>query len=94
MNKQCGSNTDPVSDLKDKAADQVKKVADRAEGLAGSATQQARQVADRAGEVTEQVGDVANNFRGAVDKCLRQQPMTTLAIAAVLGFVLGALWKS
>jgi ElaB/YqjD/DUF883 family membrane-anchored ribosome-binding protein len=94
MSRQHGSSTDPVSDLKDKAAEQVRKVADRVEGLADSATQQARRVAERAGEVTEQVGDVAGNFKGAVDKSLRQQPMTTLAIAAMLGFVLGALWKS
>jgi hypothetical protein len=34
------------------------------------------------------------NFKGAVDRSLRQQPMATLAAAAMLGFVLGALWKS
>jgi ElaB/YqjD/DUF883 family membrane-anchored ribosome-binding protein len=94
MSRQYGSNADPVSDLKDQATDQVKKVADRVEGLAGSATQQAKQVADRAGEAAEQVGDVASNVKGAVDKSLKQQPMATLAIAAMLGFVLGALWKS
>ena len=37
---------------------------------------------------------VAGNVKGAVDKSVKDQPMATLAVAAVLGFVLGALWKS
>jgi ElaB/YqjD/DUF883 family membrane-anchored ribosome-binding protein len=37
---------------------------------------------------------VAENFRTAVDKSVREQPMATLAVAAALGFVVGALWKS
>jgi ElaB/YqjD/DUF883 family membrane-anchored ribosome-binding protein len=94
MSTQYGGNTDPRSDLRDKTADQVRKVADRAEDLVTSATQQARRVADRAGEVTEQVGAVATNVKGAIDRSLKQQPMATLAVAAMLGFVLGALWKS
>jgi hypothetical protein len=79
MSMQFGSNTDPMSDLRDETADQVRKVADRAEDLATSAKQQARRVADRAGGVTEQVGDVATNFKGASDRSLKQQPMATLA---------------
>jgi len=38
--------------------------------------------------------EVAGNMKGAVDTTIKQQPMATLAIAAVIGFVLGALWKS
>jgi ElaB/YqjD/DUF883 family membrane-anchored ribosome-binding protein len=37
---------------------------------------------------------VAGNFKGALDKSVNEQPMATLAMAAILGFVLGALWKS
>jgi ElaB/YqjD/DUF883 family membrane-anchored ribosome-binding protein len=37
---------------------------------------------------------VAGNLKGAVDKSVKDQPMTTLAVAAAVGFVLGALWKS
>ena len=75
------------SDLADKAADQFKKVADRVEGAATSAADQAREVGDRAGEV-------AGNFKRAVDKSVKHQPMATLAMVAAVGFVLGALWKS
>ena len=31
---------------------------------------------------------------GAVDKSVKDQPMATLALAAVVGFVLGAIWKA
>jgi ElaB/YqjD/DUF883 family membrane-anchored ribosome-binding protein len=33
-------------------------------------------------------------MKSAVDKSIKDQPMATLAAAAVVGFVLGALWKS
>jgi hypothetical protein len=36
VSTQSGGNTDPMSDLRDKTADQVRKVADRAEDLATS----------------------------------------------------------
>jgi ElaB/YqjD/DUF883 family membrane-anchored ribosome-binding protein len=74
-------------DLIDKGADQFKKVADRVEGLASGAAGQMREASDRTGEV-------AGNFKGALDKSVKDQPMATLALAAAVGFVLGALWKS
>ena len=76
-----------ADDLKDKATEQFKKVADRVENVAGAASGQMREVSDAAGEV-------AGNIKGAVDKSVKDQPMATLAMAAVLGFVLGAIWKS
>ena len=57
------------------------------EGLASATVDQAREVADR-------VEQAAGNVKGAVDRSLKQQPMTTLAVAAAVGFVLGALWKT
>ena len=72
-------------DLKDKASEQFKKVADRVEGLASSTVDQFRDTG---------AGEVAGNIKGAVDKSVKDQPMATLALAAVVGFVLGALWKS
>jgi ElaB/YqjD/DUF883 family membrane-anchored ribosome-binding protein len=85
---QYGGQSDLANkDLEDKATDQFKKVADRVEGVAHSAADQVRDVTDRAGEVAE-------NLKGAVDKSVKDQPMATLAMAAAVGFVLGALWKS
>jgi ElaB/YqjD/DUF883 family membrane-anchored ribosome-binding protein len=74
-------------DLIDRGAEQFKKVADRVEGVASGAAGQMREVSDRTGEV-------AGNFKGALDKSVKDQPMATLAMAAALGFLLGALWKS
>ena len=68
------------SDLKEKAADQFSKAADQVEGAANRVADQGRQAAER-------MQEVAGNFKGALDKSI-------LAGAAVVGFVLGALWKS
>jgi ElaB/YqjD/DUF883 family membrane-anchored ribosome-binding protein len=79
--------SDKASDLKDQATGQIKKVADKVEGLASGAADQVREVGDRAGEV-------AGNMKSALDKSVKDQPMATLAMAAVVGFVLGAIWKT
>jgi ElaB/YqjD/DUF883 family membrane-anchored ribosome-binding protein len=76
---------DKASDIKDKATDQFKKVADRVEGLASDAVDHLRDTG---------AGEVAGNLKGAVDKSVQDQPMATLALVAVLGFVLGAIWKA
>jgi ElaB/YqjD/DUF883 family membrane-anchored ribosome-binding protein len=77
--------SDKVSEMKDQATDQLKNVAERAEGLAHDAIDQLRQTG---------AGEVAGNLRGAVDKSVKDQPMATLALAAAVGFILGALWKA
>jgi ElaB/YqjD/DUF883 family membrane-anchored ribosome-binding protein len=82
-----GRTSDKMSDLKDKASDQVSKAADQVEGMATRVAEQGR-------EAGERVQEVAGNFKGAVDKSLKDQPMATLAGAAAVGFVLGAIWKS
>ncbi len=76
-----------ISDLKEKATDQFGRVADKAEDIAHRMTDQGR-------EASERMQEVAGNLKGAVDKSIKDQPMATLATAAVVGFVLGALWKS
>jgi len=82
-----GRSSDPMSDLKEKATDQFGKVSDQAERMANRVAEQGRDARDR-------VQEVAGNFKGALDKSVSEQPMATLAMAALLGFVLGALWKS
>ncbi len=37
--------------------------------------------------------EVSDNFVDAIDQSLRSQPYATLAIAAGLGFLLGATWR-
>jgi ElaB/YqjD/DUF883 family membrane-anchored ribosome-binding protein len=85
-------------DLKEKAADQVEKLADKATDKFRDVTDQAEHLAGRVAETGREVGDkvqeVAGNLKDAVDKSVKDQPLATLALVAVLGFVLGAVWKS
>jgi ElaB/YqjD/DUF883 family membrane-anchored ribosome-binding protein len=85
-------------DIKEKATDQFEKMADKATDQFRSMANQAEHVANRVAEqgrdVGERVQEVAGNFKGAVDRSVKDQPMATLAMAAMVGFVLGALWKS
>lgn len=77
------SNSDfsrQASQQADKAMDAVKDTAQR--------------VADQGREVQSNVQAVADNLGDAIEKSLRDQPFTTLALAAAMGFVLGAIWKS
>jgi len=51
-------------------------------------------VREAASDAKQQVQDVAGNVRGAIDKSVKDQPLTTLIMAVAVGFVVGALWKS
>jgi ElaB/YqjD/DUF883 family membrane-anchored ribosome-binding protein len=85
-------------DVKEKATGQFEKMADKASESFKDAANQAEDVTnrvlDQGREVGEKVQEIAGNFKGAVDRSVKDQPMATLAMAAVVGFVLGALWKS
>ena len=76
--------TDQFERMTDKATDQFNRFADQAEGVASRVAEQGREAGEK----------VAGNLKGAVDKSVKDQPMATLAVAAAVGFVLGALWKS
>jgi ElaB/YqjD/DUF883 family membrane-anchored ribosome-binding protein len=93
-----GQATGSAQDLKQKATDQFEKIADKATDKFREAADQAEHFASRVAEQGREAGDkmqeVAGNLKGAVDKSVKDQPMATLAMAAVLGFVLGAIWKS
>ena len=73
-----GQNT--VEDLKGKAKQTLDDASDR--------------VREAASDAKQQVQDVAGNVRGAIDKSVKDQPLTTLIMAVAVGFVVGALWKS
>jgi ElaB/YqjD/DUF883 family membrane-anchored ribosome-binding protein len=77
---------DCLRDMTDAAADKVKDVTENAQQIAGRVTDQAQQIGEQAQETARQV-------RTFVEKSLKEQPIATLAGIAVLGFVLGALWK-
>lgn len=77
---------DRLHEMADSATDQLKSVADSAQEIAGKAAEQAR-------EYGEQAQQAVKDFKPFVEKSLKDQPMTTLAAAAAIGFALGALWK-
>src|ERR1700680_3377483 len=93
-----GPTIGSAEDLKDKANGQFDKIYDKATDTSLHVTDQAEhfagRVAEQGREVGDQVQEVAGNLKGAVDKSAKAQPMATVAMAAVLGFVLGAIWKS
>ncbi len=72
---------------REQASKTFETVADSVEDVAAAAMARGRALG-------ENVQDVATNFKGAVDSSVRNQPLTTLAIAAAMGFLLGAVWKS
>jgi ElaB/YqjD/DUF883 family membrane-anchored ribosome-binding protein len=77
---------DRLSEMADTATDKLKDVAESAQDMAGK-------VADQARVYGEQAQDAVKQVKPFVEKSLKERPMATLAGVAVLGFVLGALWK-
>ncbi len=81
------SVSDKASEYAGKAGQQFDKAIDSAESTVNAMAEQGR-------EAGQQIQQVAGNMKTAVDRSVRDQPMATLAVAAAMGFVIGALWKS
>lgn len=98
MAQSTNYSSSTTREVKEKATGQFEKLADKAtdnfKAVANQAEDVANRVAEQGREVGERVQEVAGNFKGAVDRSVKDQPMATLAVAAAVGFVLGALWKS
>lgn len=47
----------------------------------------------RSGAAAQRAGEVVGNFRTAIEASARSQPAATVALAALAGFVLGAVWR-
>jgi ElaB/YqjD/DUF883 family membrane-anchored ribosome-binding protein len=80
------SGTDGARELTEGAGDRMKDMAADAQEMTGRAAEQAREYGEKAQEAVR-------NFKPYVERSMKEQPMTTLAVASVIGFVLGALWK-
>ena len=97
-----GMHTAPATLAPDQAPSHAANCAeDRVRGSKGALGAVGRQAADTAGRISaggRAVGlraqAVASNLKTALDKSLEDQPTTTLAVAAIAGFVLGALSRS
>ena len=71
-----------------------RKVNDMTERAAAQVESTVSDLAERGREASRSVRAVTDNFGSALDQSLERQPMTTLAMAVAVGFVLGALWKA
>lgn len=89
-----GTARSVVDNVADAAADIAGKAGKQIDKAIGSAESTVRSMAETGREAGEKVQAVAGNLKGAVEKSVADQPMATLAVAAALGFVIGALWKS
>ena len=69
-------------------------LAQKTQSLEDHAVRTVRAVRDQAEEASQNVQAVAGTFYSALQKSLKQQPMTTFGFAIVMGFVVGALWKA
>lgn len=78
-----GTRAETMADL---AADHLGNAAQSAQEIAGKVADQARIYGEKAQEA-------AQNIKPCVEKSMKEQPMQTLAVASMIGFVLGALWK-
>jgi ElaB/YqjD/DUF883 family membrane-anchored ribosome-binding protein len=75
-----------VENVTEGATDQVRSMADRASAAA-------ERVAEQGREAGERVQDVVGNFKRALEKSVNEQPMATVALVAIAGFILGTMWK-
>ena len=67
---------------------------DSVEDIKSRARQTIDAASEAAGDAKQQVDEMAGNVKGAIDRSVKEQPLTTLLVAAAVGFVIGALWKS
>ncbi|MBY0558706.1 hypothetical protein [Hyphomicrobium sp.] len=58
------------------------------------AKQNIDQTADFAVSAFDDLQSVGAEFKRAINKSMKNEPYTTLAMAAAAGFVLGALWRA
>lgn len=76
-----------ASDMKERAGEHAERLGQSMQGVG-------QQMQHQAGMMGDNMKQVATNLDSAVRRSVQDQPMTTLAMAAALGFVLGAIWKS
>jgi ElaB/YqjD/DUF883 family membrane-anchored ribosome-binding protein len=77
---------DRLQDLANTATDQLHNVSENAQEMASKVVEQAREYGDKAQQAVA-------SFKPYVQNSMKEQPMATLAVASIIGFALGALWK-
>jgi len=76
------------------ATDRTREMASSTENkITAGAQELAGHIAEQARVYGEKAQEAAREFKPFVEKSMKEKPMQTLAGAAAIGFLLGAIWK-
>jgi ElaB/YqjD/DUF883 family membrane-anchored ribosome-binding protein len=79
---------------KQAAPDRMREMAANTEDKLKDAQELASNIAEQARVYGEKAQEAAREFKPFVEKSMKDKPMQTLAGAAAIGFLLGAIWKN
>jgi hypothetical protein len=79
--------------LTEKIAEKVGDATEHALNQVRSAVRSAAELRDPGDAAAELTQEVAGTFKSTLSRSLHEQPRVALAGVAILGFVIGALWK-
>lgn len=85
-----GKAQETASAVSDAAREMAGDVAEVAQRRAGEVAEAAR---THAREMGESVSEIGSNFRGALERSLERQPLTTVLLAVAAGVVLGGILR-
>jgi hypothetical protein len=86
------SSTHAPTSLTEKIAEKVGDATEAALNQVRSAASRAAELGDR-GAAAEPTQEIAGTLKLSFSRSLQDRPRVALAGAAILGFVVGALWK-
>jgi len=75
------------------ASDRMRETVTNTEDKLKDAQELASNIAEQARVYGEKAQEAAREFKPFVEKSMKDKPMQTLAGAAAIGFLLGAIWK-
>jgi len=73
------------------AADQAGRMVEQGMDQASRALESAR---EQGAQMTENASDAMEDWRATIEDSVRAQPITALALAAIAGLAIGALWRT
>lgn len=73
------------------AADQAQRLMEEGVSQANRALATAR---EQGAQAAENAGETMQEWRSTIESAVRAQPITALALAAVAGLAIGALWRT
>lgn len=77
----------------DRSGPAAETAKDRVKGAAARTQEYAGKITEQLSEYGEKAQDAARNFQPFIKNSMKERPMATLAVASLIGFALGALWK-